>query len=72
MGESPESVSVLVFGMVVEFKAMLEGLKAHVPGEQERAMVSVKFKLAGADILIVKVVVVVPMGRYSVVVGEVT
>ena len=71
MGESPESVSVLVFGIVVEFKAMLEGLKPHVPGEQERATVSVKFKLGGADILIVKVVVVVPMGRYCVVVGEV-
>jgi hypothetical protein len=57
--------------MVVEFKAMLEGLKEHVPGEQEREMVSVKFKLAGADILIVKVVVVVPMGRNCEVVGEV-
>ena len=56
--------------MVVEFKAMLDGLKEHVPGEQERATVSVKFKLAGADILIVKVVAAVPMGRDCVVVGE--
>jgi len=70
VGESPKSVRILVLGMVVEFKAMLEGLKEHVPGEQERAMVSVKFKLGGADILIVKVVVVVPMGRNCVVVGE--
>ena len=70
VGERPERVKMLVLGMVVEFKAMLDGLKEHVPGEQERATVSVKFKLAGADILIVKVVAAVPMGRDCVVVGE--
>ena len=71
VAESPESVNMLEFGTVVEFKAMLDGLKVHVPGEQERATVSVKFKLGGADMLIAKVVVVVPTGRDCVVVGEV-
>ena len=70
VGERPERVKMLVLGMVVEFKAMLDGLKEHVPGEQERATVSVKFKLGGADILIVKVVAAVPIGRDCVVVGE--
>ena len=70
MGESPPSVSVLVLGMVVEFNAMLEGLKAHDPDEQERAIVSVKFKLLGAEREMVNVVVVVPMGRNCEVVGE--
>jgi len=70
VGESPASVKILLLGTVVEFKAILDGLKEHVPGEQERATVSVKFKLGGADILIVNVVAVVPMGRYCVVVGE--
>jgi len=68
--ESPVSVRVLVLGIVALFKAMLEGLKAHEPDAQARLMVSRKFKLAGADILIVKVVDVVPMGRDCVVVGE--
>ena len=70
MAESPASVNVLELGMVVEFRAISAGLKLHAPGEHERAMVSVKFKLAGADILIVNVVAVVPMGRYCVLVGE--
>ena len=71
VGESPPSVNILELGTVVELKAMLDGLKEHVPGEQERATVSVKFKLGGADMLIVKVVAAVPMGRNCVVVGEV-
>jgi hypothetical protein len=44
-------------------------LKEHVPLVQERAMVSVK--VLGAERAMVKVVVVVPMGRISVSVGEV-
>jgi len=44
-GESPESVKVLVLGMVVEFKAISAGLKEHEPGEQVSSMVSVKFRL---------------------------
>ena len=70
MGESPESVNVLVLGTVVEFKAISVGLKLHVPGEQEREMVSVKFKIGRANKLMVNVVEVVPMGRDCVVVGE--
>ena len=68
--ESPESVKVLVLGMVVEFKAIFAGLKEQVaPDAQDRAMMSVK--VLGAERDIVKVVVVVPMGRDCVRVGEV-
>jgi succinyl-CoA synthetase beta subunit len=58
--ESPESVIVLVFGRVVEPKAIFAGLKEQVPDTQDRATVSVK--VMGAERDIVKVVVVVPMG----------
>jgi hypothetical protein len=68
--ESPETVSVLVLGMVVEFKAIFDGLKEQVPGAQDRAMVSVKV-LREEEREIVKVVVVVPTGRDCVRVGEV-
>jgi hypothetical protein len=68
--ESPESVNVLVLGTVLEFKAISAGLKEQVPGEQARETVSVKFRLAGAERDTVKVVVVVPMGRDCVEVGE--
>ena len=66
--ESPVTVSVLVLGTVVEFKAISEGLKVHCP-EQVRRMVSVKLATK-ADIDTVKVVVAVPMGRDWVTVGE--
>ena len=70
LGESPKSVRVLLLGIVVEFRAMFDGLKEHEPVEQVRAMVSVKARLLGADKEMVKVVVVVPMGTNSEVVGE--
>ena len=70
VAESPVSVIVLVFGTVVEFKAISEGLKVHEPDVQERAMVSVKLATKAA-MDTVKVVVVVPMGRDWVTVGEV-
>ena len=69
VAESPVSVIVLVFGTVVEFKAISAGLKVHEPDVQERAMVSVKLA-TNAAMDTVKVVVVVPMGRDWVVVGE--
>jgi len=68
VADSPESVIVLVLGTVVEFKAISPGLKVHC--EQESWMVSVKFGMKAA-MDIVKVVVVVPMGRDWVTVGEV-
>jgi hypothetical protein len=61
VAESPESVNVLLLGRDVDPKAISEGLKVQVPGEQERAMVSVKLGTR-AVMDIGKVVVVIPIG----------
>lgn len=70
--ESPETVNVLAGGMMVEFKAILDGLKEQVaPEVHDRATVSVKvLGVEGAKVT-VKVVASVPMGRDCVRVGEV-
>ena len=63
VAERPESVNMLVLGMLVEFKAIFAGLNEQVPDPQARAMVSVKVPAGNRDVIdMVKVVVVVPMG----------
>jgi hypothetical protein len=66
--DSPERVKVLVVGMVGWPKAIVVGLKEHVPLAQERAMVSVKE--LGAERVMVKGVEVIPMRRCCASVGE--
>jgi hypothetical protein len=70
--ELHEAVKVLVAGTVVEFNAILEGLKEQVgPPEQLKPTVSVKVLGVEEANDIVKVVEAVPMGRDCVRVGEV-